>query len=398
MYEIQSKGAWLAQLQQEAENPRSPDQPDDGFPPITPSKAVDPPRRSPVLIDGILRKGHTLLVTARSKAGKTFLMLELAVAVSCGGRWLGRECTQGRVLFINPEVDPPSAENRLHDVAAARGESLEAVRMGVDFWHLRGHVQGIEGTARALLARVSRGDYTLIILDSVYELYGGDENSADDARRFFHVIDRLSKQLDCAVAMSHHHAKGIRADLDALDRGSGSGVFGRKPDAPIDLLQVFPPSDDGTALDPGVTVWRVSDSGLREFPALEPFNVFFKYPLHIVDWEGVTAEWKPKSAQQIGGRITGEKNRQKSADRASRCELALAAEFIARGIGKEGMTATAAAEIVSETLGEKVKAATLKGYIEQSERFDVEQLSRQRWRVVPRRAPEEPPPSLEISG
>lgn len=358
----------------------------DGFPPITRCKAVEPPRRAPVLIDGILRKGHTLLVTARSKAGKTFLMLGLAVAVACGTEWLGRHCELGRVLFVNPEVDPPSAENRLHDVAEAMGADLSTVQAQVDFWHLRGHAQGIEGTAHALFSRVERGDYALVILDSVYELYTGDENSAEDARKFFHEIDRIAKHLGCSVAMTHHHAKGIRSDLDALDRGSGSGVFGRKPDAPLDLIQVFPPSEDDAPCD-GVTVWRVSDSGLREFPALRPFDVRFEYPCHKLVTDGSTADWKPRSGQQSGGRRTGEGNRQKSADRALRCELALAQSFMTGDIGEGGITASEAAELVGERIGETVKATTLKKYVEESEMFEVEQTSAQRWRVVPARAP-----------
>ena len=353
----------------------------DSFPPITPCKAVEPPRRAPVLIDGILRRGHTLLVTARSKAGKTFLMLGLAVAVACGTGWIGRRCEPGRVLFVNPEVDPPSAENRLHDVAVAMGADLDAVQAQVDFWHLRGHAQGIEETARALLVRATRGEYALVILDSVYELYTGDENSAEDARRFFHEIDRISKRLGCSIAMTHHHAKGIRSDLDALDRGSGSGVFGRKPDAPLDMIQVFPPSEDDAPCD-GSTVWRVSDSGLREFPALRPFDVRFEYPCHRLITDGSTADWKPKSGQQSGGRRTGEGNRHKSADRALRCELALACEFMAGGVGPDGLGATRAAEIVSERLGEAVKPTTLKRYVEDSGAFEVEQTSPQRWRVV----------------
>ena len=41
--------------------------------------------------------------------------------------------------------------------------------------------------------------------------------------------------------------------------------------------------------------------------------------------------------------------------------------------------------------------ATLKTYIESSELFDVEQVSRQRWSVTPKRKPIEPPPSLELN-
>lgn len=363
----------------------------DGFPPITRSRTIEPPKRAPVLIEGVLRQGHTMLVTARSKAGKTFLMLELAVSVSCGTEWLGFRCARGRVLFVNPEVDPPSAENRLHDVAEAMRADLQAVSASVDFWHLRGHAQGIEDTANALFARVNRGDYALIILDSVYELYSGDENSAEDAREFFHAIDRISKRLGCAVAMTHHHAKGIRSDLDSLDRGSGSGVFGRKPDAPLDLLQVFPPKGEESTLEPGVTVWRVSDSGLREFPGIEPFDVMFKYPRHLLVPDNMTADWKPRSGQQNGGRQTGEGNRQKGEARAARCVEAIAAAFIAGGIGSEGIPATQAAEIASEAIGETVKAQTLKGYIDASALFCVEQTSAYRWRVVPRNVPEDSP-------
>ena len=352
----------------------------DDFPPITKSKIIDPPKRAPVLIDGILRHGHTLLVTARSKAGKTFLMLELGVAVACGKRWLGKQCDRGRVLFVNPEVDPPSAENRLHEVAKAMGVNLRTVADNFDFWHLRGHAQGIEGTSMALFKRVSSSDYTLIIFDSVYELYTGDENSAEDARNFFHEIDSIAKTLNCSIAMTHHHAKGSRSEMDALDRGSGSGVFGRKPDAPIDLMQVFPVSeDDIDNLDNDVSVWRVSDSGLREFPAMDSFDVYFKYPLHYPVADHATDGFVPRgqitNAQKSAAKVRKLTNDLKRKDK----ELQIASYFIDNEIGSEGAPAS---EISREALG-NMKLDRLKNLVEQSEYFGTFKPSQNRLNIVP---------------
>ena len=379
--------AWLRDLTDHpyqgnaGEEPTEPDViKTDDFPPITKSKIIEPPKRAPVLIDGILRHGHTLLVTARSKAGKTFLMLELGVAVACGKKWLGRKCDKGRVLFVNPEVDPPSAENRLHEVAKGMGVNMQTVANNFDFWHLRGHAQGIEETSRALFKRVTAGDYTLVIFDSVYELYTGDENSAEDARNFFHEIDGISEKLNCSIAMTHHHAKGSRSDMDALDRGSGSGVFGRKPDAPIDLMQVFPVSeDDIDNLDNDVTVWRVSDSGLREFPAMETFDVYFKYPLHFPVTDHATDGFVPRGqitdAQKSAAKVRKLNNDIKRKER----ELQIASYFIANGIGRDGAPAS---EVSREALG-GMKLDRLKNLVEQSEYFGTFKPSQNRLNIVP---------------
>lgn len=57
---------------------------------------LDPP-----LIDGILRQGQKMLLAGPSKAGKSFAMIELAIAIAKGVPWMGYPCTKGRVLYVN---------------------------------------------------------------------------------------------------------------------------------------------------------------------------------------------------------------------------------------------------------------------------------------------------------
>ncbi len=64
-----------------------------------------------------------------------------------------------------------------------------------------------------------------------------------------------------------------------MDRASGSGVFARDPDALLDVIELeLPPEqrrDD-------VSAWRITGT-LREFQAFPPVDVWYNWPLHVVE-------------------------------------------------------------------------------------------------------------------
>lgn len=61
------------------------------------------------LIQGVLRKGHKMLVAGPSKAGKSFSLIELCIAISNGLQWMGHfQCAKGKVLYVNFELDERS--------------------------------------------------------------------------------------------------------------------------------------------------------------------------------------------------------------------------------------------------------------------------------------------------
>ena len=66
----------------------------------------NPPELPEELITGILRRGHKMLISGSSKAGKSFLLMELCIAIAEGKPWLGFPCKKGRVLYVNLEIDP----------------------------------------------------------------------------------------------------------------------------------------------------------------------------------------------------------------------------------------------------------------------------------------------------
>lgn len=245
------------------------------------------PELAPPLIDGVLRQGHKMLVAGPSKAGKSFALIELCISIAEGKPWIGFNCTQGKVLYVNLELDRASCLHRFKDVYKALGYA--PYNLGnVDIWNLRGKSLPMDQLAPKLIRRAAKKNYIAIVIDPIYKIITGDENSADQMAKFCNQFDKVCTELNCAIIYCHHHSKGNQSAKRSMDRASGSGVFARDPDALLDLIELE--LDDRTLEKAGketsnITAWRIEGT-LREFPRFRPVNLWFEYPIHKVDDKG----------------------------------------------------------------------------------------------------------------
>lgn len=253
----------------------------------------DPPELAPVQIDGILRRGHKMLIAGPSKAGKTFLEIELAIATAEGTTWCGYQCRQGRVLFINLEVDEASFIHRIKDVYEGMNVKPDNLENIVTL-NLRGISRPLDKLAPILVNRIKKTKVDMVILDPIYKVITGDENSASDMANFCNQFDYICNETGVSMVYCHHHSKGNKSNMNAMDRASGSGVFARDPDAILDLLEVKTPLDVYIN-DPQTTAWKLEFT-LREFAKPQPTYMYFTYPVHIIDTENtiVQANEKPE--------------------------------------------------------------------------------------------------------
>lgn len=251
------------------------------------------------IVEGVLLETHKMLVTGPSKAGKTWGLIALAVGVATGGRWIDFRCARRKVLYIDLETDPRTLQRRISTVALAKGADVGAVRENLTVWPLRGRNCGLDEIAAELFCRCRAGDFGMVIIDPAYMVQDGDENNAKDIRAFFARLDEVCVRLRCTVVISHHHSKGAQGMKSAIDRGSGSGVFGRAPDAVLDLTElVLEPSTiemarmvNSLAEAGRLSGWRMSFT-LREFPPRPPLDLWFRFPLHVKDDTGLLADCK----------------------------------------------------------------------------------------------------------
>ena len=310
------------------------------------------PELSPPLIEGVLRQGHKMLVAGPSKAGKSYALIELCCAIAEGMRWLGFRCAQGKVLYVNLELDRASCLHRFRDVYEALGWQSRNLR-NIDVWNLRGRSIPMDKLAPKLIRRAMKRDYIAVVIDPIYKVITGDENSADQMANFCNQFDKVCTELGCAVIYCHHHSKGSQGGKRSMDRASGSGVFARDPDALLDLIEL-PVSEDlrkqevnnavcrvctealrkagkleeasqddlcsekaalaaceeilGDGFIPGflraqearkaaetMTAWRVEGT-LREFPKFPPVNMWFDYPIHRTDESGMLSDVDPEES------------------------------------------------------------------------------------------------------
>ena len=274
----------------------------DDWPDIVPlSEALkDPPPLADVLIQGILRKGHKMLISGPSKAGKSFFLMELAMALANGQKWIGFQCRKSRVLYINFEIDSASCIHRFMDIRAALIENGADCSHSEDLmvWNLRGHAMPLNEMVPKITAKCKDFNLDVILVDPIYKVLMGDENNASDMGAFCNEFDKIANLLHCSVIYCHHHSKGAQGFKKAMDRASGSGVFARDPDAQLDMLEI---ETNQEYIDSNTdTAWQI-ESSLREFPNITPKRIWFRYPLHEEEREG-ELERQPVKDGSGGGR------------------------------------------------------------------------------------------------
>lgn len=316
----------------------------------------DPPL-APVLIDNVLRRGHKMLIAGPSKAGKSFALMEMCIAIAEGIPWFGFKCERGKVLYINMELDRPSAYKRFKDIYRGMGIRPDHVK-NIHIWNMRGHSIPMDKLTPKLIRRAQKEKFDAVIIDPIYKVLTGSENDAEQMAKFTNNFDKVAAELGTSVIYCHHHSKGAQGGKSSMDRSSGSGVFARDPDAILDLIELEV-TDNLRKMQEGratanfyaekirnenptylseigqddflsaaamrehltaalgqdrawqisgfelgevqkvvklMTAWRLEGT-LREFPKFEPVNLWFNYPLHTHDEVGNLKDLDPVGSE-----------------------------------------------------------------------------------------------------
>lgn len=246
------------------------------------------PKPPGALIGRVLPEGGKMVVTGAPKTWKSFLAVQLAIAVATGGEWLGEQCRQSKVLYVNLEIDDPQFMRRVYDTAHRLGASAAAVEGSLRVSRGIGSALTTEQMVDAILSNPEAQGCGLVIVDPIYKVFSGSENAQDDMAEFCRQIDRLARGVGCAVVAIHHQSKGYQGCKDMADRGSGSGVLARDVDALIDVSRIE-----------GESAMRASFL-LRAYPEHKPVEYTFEYPACILDTAGKLRDAKFTHAHSNG--------------------------------------------------------------------------------------------------
>jgi hypothetical protein len=230
----------------------------------------DPSESPPEVVAGFLHQGSKGSLNGGSKTNKTWSLIDLAVSVAAGAPWWGLETSQGKVLYINFEIQDHFFTKRV--IAICGAKSVRQLNGQLEYFGFRGKAENWSDLMLQLRTKLATAGYSLIIIDPIYKGLGGkDENKAGDVASLLNEIEGLCVQSGAAVVYGHHFAKGNQKLKNVEDRGSGSGVWARDPDSILTITRLQE------------TDCYAVESVLRNFPQLPSFGVRWEYPLMVPD-------------------------------------------------------------------------------------------------------------------
>jgi RecA-family ATPase len=226
------------------------------------------------ILDGLLEQGSKMMLVGSSKGHKTWTLMAMASCLTFGTlTWLGFPVHQSRVLYINFEIQKWFCRERFRAMAHKMNRNLMD-NTHLDLWNLRGYSQDESKLVLAFKDRLMNNHpYQLVIVDPFYKFSGAGkvENKAEDIASVMRAMDEVTVDLDVAVVFAHHTPKGDASERSIVDRGAGSGVFGRDPDAILSILESRKAGG------------YIAEFSLRNHPPIDPIGLRWDFPFFRKD-------------------------------------------------------------------------------------------------------------------
>ena len=198
-----------------------------------------PEDEADVVIEGLLRIGEKLGITAGTKRFKTWLLLYIAYCVANGIEFLGFKTNKSKVVFFDLELSRNGLKRRLRRIQKAVGSgNFENLKI----CSLRGKAGLFCRNFGNIQTLITREQFKVVIIDPVYKfLLGKEENSNGVVADVLERLTVFCMETEVALIYVHHHSKGNQASKESMDRGSGAGAWSRDPDAILDLPSTSTP-------------------------------------------------------------------------------------------------------------------------------------------------------------
>jgi len=168
------------------------------------------------LVDLLFPETAVSILAAQGGFGKSWMLSDLALEVSRGGKWLGHfQTKKGTVLYVDEESAPQLLRHRLKKLVHAKGVDVPGfdvqvcLGLGLNFSQEKSVKQ-----FREILADVRP---SLVVIDSLIRVHNADENSATDMSKVFRAIKSLYDEFECAFVICDH-ARKVQASGNTPDQ------------------------------------------------------------------------------------------------------------------------------------------------------------------------------------
>lgn len=157
------------------------------------------------LIKGLIPKADLGIVYGASGAGKSFVMLDLCMAIARGVPWRGLKVRQGKVVYIAAEGGG-GFRKRLQAYAIHHGIDLSTVHFYV--LHASPNLLDPKQVKALCKAIEAEGDVAMIVGDTFAQMTpGANENAAEDMGKAISHFRVVGRKVGAVVVLVHHAGK-----------------------------------------------------------------------------------------------------------------------------------------------------------------------------------------------
>lgn len=212
--------------------------------------------------EGLIPARNVTLVNGDGGTGKSLLTLMLGTSTVTDMPWLGIPVKQGPCLFLTAEDDLDEVHRRLEDIAADMKIGMEKLA-GLKILALAGEdaiLAAPEGSGNIIKAteRFHQVEKlildirpVLVVLDTLADLFGGEENQRAQARQFIALLRGLALRHKTTIVLLAHPSL---AGMSSGTGSSGSTAWNNSVRSRLYFERVR--DKDGGEFDPDARVLR----------------------------------------------------------------------------------------------------------------------------------------------
>lgn len=176
------------------------------------------------LVEGVIERGANGFFCAVPKGGKSWCALDLAIALSSGGDWMGfRIPERVNVAVVSREDNPALTGWRLRSLSRARGLCFDDMNLYVNTRQQSERLMlDCELEMNELLTALRQVKPQFVLFDVLNVLHGKDENDNTEMRSVLSGLTRVQTEVNCSVGVVHHFNKNDSGSMTQRLRGSSA--------------------------------------------------------------------------------------------------------------------------------------------------------------------------------
>jgi hypothetical protein len=185
------------------------------------------------IIPNLLPVGLTILA-GPPKVGKSWLALQMAMAVAIGGKLFDQAVQKGKVLYLALEDPPRRLQQRMNKMSWPLGSNAEFLNL--KSFQTQVHYLNSGGTIQ-LTNRIKELHYTLVVIDTLSRAIAGDQNDVALMTKALSPLQSIPQDLNCGIILIDHHKKTKNQSSDVIADVLGSTAKGAVVDTVIGLYR-----------------------------------------------------------------------------------------------------------------------------------------------------------------